>query len=127
MTKFGELLGGLCRSGDDWSVAVGEDGLQRHAVYGGLAAALCLKTGRRSSAPQVRHRDSQAPSSLTSLIALADALPLPALALAKQFGPISTMTWSIDVLSTTLETSEGWWLVHAESETIAGGQAWGRL
>jgi hypothetical protein len=55
MTKFSELLGGLCRGGDDWSVAVGEDRLQGIAVYGGLSAALCLETGRRSSAPQSAH------------------------------------------------------------------------
>lgn len=69
----------------------------------------------------VRHRDTGAPSSMTSLIALADAPPPSALVLARQPGQISTMTWSIDVLSTNIQTNDGWWLVRASSEMVANG------
>ena len=69
----------------------------------------------------VRHRDTDAPSSLTSLIALADAPPPSALMIAKAPGQISTMTWSIDVLSTNLHTSDDWWLVRASAEMVANG------
>ena len=68
-----------------------------------------------------RHRDTAAPSSLTSLIAIADTPPPAAFVLAKQPGPMSTMTWSVDALSTKLKTSEGWWLVRANAETAGDG------
>ncbi|MCC8936582.1 thioesterase family protein [Bradyrhizobium sp. Arg68] len=68
-----------------------------------------------------RHRDGLAAPSLTSLVALADATPPPALAIPKQPGPISTMTWSIDILSSDLEKSEGWWLFRTKADAVADG------
>jgi hypothetical protein len=43
MTKYSELIAGLRRNGEEWSVTVGDDWLQGRAVYGGLTASLCLQ------------------------------------------------------------------------------------
>jgi acyl-CoA thioesterase len=70
----------------------------------------------------LRHRDPALEPSLVSLLALADAPPPAALAMAdKPGGAISTMTWSIDMLTDTVETQNGWWLVRTAADTVAGG------
>jgi hypothetical protein len=69
----------------------------------------------------LRHRDRQAPSTVTSAIALADAPPPAALVLASRPGPISTMTWSFDILSDDANRSAGWWLSRTISEATADG------
>jgi acyl-CoA thioesterase len=69
----------------------------------------------------LRHRDAEAPASATALVALADALPPAAMVRFRQHGPISTMTWAIDMLTDRLETEEGWWLVRSTAETIIDG------
>jgi hypothetical protein len=68
----------------------------------------------------LRHRDRSAPDDITSIIALGDALPPPALAMFTQFPQVSTMTWSIDVLSDEF-SGPGWHLVCAESDFISDG------
>lgn len=69
----------------------------------------------------LRHHDADAPASATALVALADALPPAAMVRLRQYGPISTMTWVIDMLTDRLETTEGWWLVRSTAETIGDG------
>lgn len=69
----------------------------------------------------LRHHDAGDESSLVRLLALADALPPPALVLSKVFIPISTMTWSIDMLEAKPFTSTGWWLVQATADTSRNG------
>jgi acyl-CoA thioesterase len=68
----------------------------------------------------LRHRDCSAPDDITSIIALGDATPPPALSMFTEFPPISTMTWSIDVLSDEFSGPE-WHLVAAESDIISYG------
>ena len=68
----------------------------------------------------LRHRDRSAPDDITSIIALGDATPPPALSMFTQFPPLSTMTWSIDVVSDEF-CGPGWHLVCAESNTISDG------
>ncbi|WP_421738686.1 thioesterase family protein [Caulobacter sp.] len=68
----------------------------------------------------IRHRDPAA-RSLAALIALADTPPPPAMTLFPRFGPISTMTWSLDVVDLPAEDDEGWRLLRSRSETIAEG------
>ncbi len=235
--EFTELMGGLGRGADGWTVEVSDDWLQGRTVYGGLGAALCLEAARREFAdlpplrsaqfafiapasgrltmrpavlrkgkstvfagvdlfgeaglatramlcfgaarasalahralpaptvkppqhcdnffagapPQLhflvhidgragagarpfsaatepdmtlwlRHRDSALTPSLVSLLALADAPPPAALAMAKQpSGMISTMTWSIDMLTDKVETEDGWWLVRTVADKVGGG------
>ena len=68
----------------------------------------------------IRHRDAEA-TSLSALIALADMPPPPAMALFPRFGPISTMTWSLDVVGLPGEDDDGWRLLRTRAETIGDG------
>lgn len=68
----------------------------------------------------IRHRDPAA-RSLAALIALADTPPPPAMTLFPKFGPISTMTWSIDIVGLPPEDDDGWRLLRSKAETIAEG------
>jgi hypothetical protein len=38
-----------------------------------------------------------------------------------QPAPISTMTWSLDILSDAPATKEGWWLIGSKTETSHQG------
>jgi hypothetical protein len=69
----------------------------------------------------VRHRDRTIAHNLVSLIAAADALPPTAFAAFTEAVPISTMTWSIDILDPEPQSNSGWWLVHNLAETIGDG------
>jgi hypothetical protein len=69
----------------------------------------------------LRHRDPDAPVSTVALVALADAPPPASIVRFKKFAPISTMTWSMDLLTDKLETEGGWWLVRTTAETLANG------
>ena len=68
-----------------------------------------------------RHRDEKARRGIVPLIALADAPPPAATVMFPQPGPISTMTWSLDVLSDAPETKDGWWLIRSSAETAHQG------
>ena len=76
----------------------------------------------------VRHRDDagQDVPAMSRLIALADALPPPVLALASVLAPVSTMTWSVDVVlpedgpEDALD-GRGWHLLGSEADAIADG------
>lgn len=69
-----------------------------------------------------RHIDPEAGGSLTALIALADVLPPPALALPETFKPISTMTWAVDLPSrAALPSADEWLLLRSTAETVEDG------
>lgn len=237
MTEFSELMRGVVRNGDGWTVKVSDDWKQGRTIYGGLAAALCAQAAlnewpdlpplrsatfsfagpaegalrlapsmlRRGKStvyatvdlsgeaghatratfafgaartgsinysnlpmPQVRlpeqcqnffdrappmlkflqhlegrfaagsppfmggrepsftlwlrHRDPSLLPSIVSLLALADAPPPPAAALAKRPPKaISTMTWTVDMLTDHVVSSDGWWLTTLTAETISDG------
>lgn len=69
----------------------------------------------------LRHRDGGDESSLVRLLALADALPPAAVVMSLTPTPISTMTWSVDMLDVRPFTSSGWWLVQATADTSCEG------
>lgn len=69
----------------------------------------------------IKHRDPQVTSSITALVALADAPPPAGIVMFKKQSPLSTMTWAIDLLTDKLETEDGWWLVRTSAETMADG------
>jgi acyl-CoA thioesterase len=56
-----------------------------------------------------------------ALLALGDAPPPAALSLFEQFTPLSTMMWSIDMLSTDLKSPDGWYLARLKSDSIGDG------
>ncbi|KRA56758.1 acyl-CoA thioesterase [Caulobacter sp. Root655] len=68
----------------------------------------------------IRHKDPAA-RSLAALIALADALPPPAVTLFPERAPISTMTWSLDVLAQPPLEDDGWRLMKSRADTVLEG------
>lgn len=50
-----------------------------------------------------------------ALLAMGDALPPAAMALFSQFGPISSMNWTVNMLTATPATDDGWWLLSART------------
>lgn len=68
----------------------------------------------------IRHKDPAA-RSLAALVALADALPPPAITRFPERAPISTMTWSLDVLAQPSAHDDGWRLMKSRADTILEG------
>ncbi|WP_029915527.1 thioesterase family protein [Caulobacter sp. UNC358MFTsu5.1] len=68
----------------------------------------------------IRHRDPAA-RTLSALVALADTPPPPAMTLFPTFGPISTMTWALDIVGLPDAKDDGWRLLRSRAETIADG------
>ena len=57
-----------------------------------------------------------------ALLALGDALPPAALLLFREFGPISSMNWTVNMLTDAPATDDdGWWLLTASSPYARGG------
>lgn len=61
----------------------------------------------------VRLKDRSALSGDIELVAIADALPPAAMSLARQWGPISTTTWQLNLVTDAPLTDDGWWLIEA--------------
>jgi acyl-CoA thioesterase len=57
-----------------------------------------------------------------ALLALGDALPPAAFHLFHEFGPISSMNWTVNMLTSDPATDDdGWWLLSAVSRFARGG------
>lgn len=69
----------------------------------------------------LRHEDPEPSQNLSKLLALADALPPAAKILLTGVVPISTMTWSVEVLQDAPASDSGWWLVQAHADTSMDG------
>lgn len=69
----------------------------------------------------VRHHEDSLPPSAVSLLALADAPPPAALVRFSSPAPISTMTWSLEMLDEAISTDDGWWLIRTSAQTIGAG------
>jgi hypothetical protein len=70
----------------------------------------------------LRHQDAAANASMAGLVALADALPPAAMVmLPPEPAPISTMTWTVDVLTGNPASSSGWWLVENLAQVTREG------
>jgi acyl-CoA thioesterase len=68
----------------------------------------------------VRFREPPDVNPTTALLALADALPPAAMARFPERAPISTISWSVDVL-TKVDRVDGWYLLRSASEHTRGG------
>lgn len=68
----------------------------------------------------VRHRERKA-TSLAALLALADLPPPAVFPMFPKFAPISTMSWSFNLLTDHPVTDDGWWLLESRAENAAGG------
>ena len=69
----------------------------------------------------VRFVEEPACDPSVALLAMGDALPPAAMALFKQFGPISSMNWTVNMLTAKPETEDGWWLLSAKSSYARNG------
>lgn len=69
----------------------------------------------------VRLKDRQGLDAMTEIIAVGDALPPAALRLAKTFGPLSSMTWLVNLLTPEPKTRDGWWLMRSTTEFARNG------
>lgn len=67
-----------------------------------------------------RFRDVGGADPTTALLAIADCLPPGAIVHFPQFGPLSTMTWTVDVMHIPV-SFDGWFLLSASSEHTADG------
>jgi acyl-CoA thioesterase len=87
-----------------------------------LAAGSALLSGAAKPAMVLwlKHRDAAAPDNVASVLALGDVPPPAALAMQTSFAPISTMTWSINILAEQF-TGAGWHLNAVEADTIVDG------
>lgn len=82
----------------------------------GLGAAEWLRWGR------LRERGELDP--MVELIAIADFLPPAAYKLlGKERAPISSLTWIVNVLTTTPATDDGWWLLSAKADVAQHGSS----
>lgn len=53
---------------------------------------------------------------VTELLCVADALPPAAMPLYETPGPVSSLTWMVNLLTPRPATRDGWWLVRATSD-----------
>lgn len=59
---------------------------------------------------------------MVHVMAIADGMPPAAIRLfGKQMGPISSLTWIINLLTPTPLTTDGWWLLGARSDFARNG------
>ena len=69
----------------------------------------------------MRHADPGVANSATALLALGDAPPPAAMSMYTTPTMISSMNWSIDVLTDRFETDDNWWLSRSTAQTLAHG------
>lgn len=60
---------------------------------------------------------------MVELMAIGDALPPAAMALFSKPGPISSMTWQINLLMAEPVTAEGWWLSRSTADLARHGSS----
>ncbi len=70
---------------------------------------------------RLRERDGLDPE--VELIAIADALPPAAMGLAPAWGPISTTTWQLNLVTDAPATRDGWWLLSADTQHAGKGSS----
>src|SRR5262249_21812748 len=74
----------------------------------------------------VRHREGGASDTLASILTLGDVPPPAAMTMFATPAPISTVTWSIDILGDRF-TGTGWHLIQVEAETVGEGYSSQRM
>lgn len=69
----------------------------------------------------IRLTDREGLDPMVELMLIGDALPPAAMKLVDGFGPISSITWQVNILTTTPETDDGWWLIRSRSDYARSG------
>ena len=119
-----ELAGGLASSilppAPDANLYTGPD-----EFFTGNFNFLDLKDEAKGDAEWLRWarlRDHAGLDPMVEVLALADALPPAAFKLfGKEFVPLSSLTWIVNLLTPTPATTDGWWLLSAQSEHAVNG------
>lgn len=70
-----------------------------------------------------RHFDEGSRTGVASLLCLADVLPPAAMPMFTRMGPVSSMTWIINLLSSKPQTEDGWWQIESELTAAREGYA----
>lgn len=68
---------------------------------------------------RLKQRDGLDPE--VELAAVADCLPPAALRLMRDFAPLSSLTWLLNLLGPVPETQDGWWLLRAQTDHARHG------
>lgn len=55
------------------------------------------------------------------LMVMGDALPPASLKLFAKMTPVSSLTWQVNILQPAPATTDGWWLLEAETDSARGG------
>lgn len=71
----------------------------------------------------VRLRDRNGLDPMVELMAIGDALPPAAMALFSKPGPISSMTWMLNLLTPEPVTTDGWWLSRSTADLARDGSS----
>jgi len=71
----------------------------------------------------VRVRDRAGLDPEVELALIADCLPPAAMRLARQFMPLSSLTWLINLLGPVPTTEDGWWLLRARTDYARAGSS----
>jgi acyl-CoA thioesterase len=69
----------------------------------------------------IRYREWQENKDMVAFLALGDATPPAIMSNFTTFGPISTVSWLVNMLTDTPETDDGWWLLRAHAEHTQNG------
>lgn len=70
---------------------------------------------------RLKERDGLHP--MVEMMAIGDAMPPAAMALFKQPGPISSMTWQVNLLTPNPVTTDGWWLTRSTADLAREGSS----
>lgn len=71
----------------------------------------------------IRLADREGLDPMVEMMLIADGLPPAAMNLVDGFGPISSITWQVNMLTTTPETDDGWWLLRSRSDYARAGMS----
>ncbi|KQM64895.1 hypothetical protein ASE75_07385 [Sphingomonas sp. Leaf17] len=71
----------------------------------------------------VRLKDRDGVDPVVALMAVADCLPPAALKLMGGPAPVSSLTWQINLLTPAPTTTDGWWLLRADSSYARAGSS----
>jgi len=71
----------------------------------------------------VRLKDRDGLHPMVELMAIGDALPPAAMALFDKPGPISSMTWMLNLLDAQPATTDGWWLSRSTADLARDGSS----
>lgn len=71
----------------------------------------------------IRLKDRAGLDREVEIAAVADCLPPAAIGLTREFAPLSSMTWLLNLLGPAPATEDGWWLLRAQTDYARNGSS----